>query len=196
MGPVMPTINDTLPHQRGITLMLAILVMLALSFAALGLLYFVRYDTEVSANVAVHTAAIQASDVGLEDANIALQDLPNFPEAMNMSHIAWWYDPPQTQPGPPPPPPVSFWSGCGSAGSCGVAPPVTAGAITYDVEYVVAPSGLPAAVLNGADQGSAPVTSYRTYIAYVNVELPDTGLAALEYHQMNADVAATIRKVQ
>ncbi|MHB1567293.1 MAG: hypothetical protein ACYCXG_11380 [Acidiferrobacter sp.] len=192
----MPTVQEKSPHQRGITLMLAILVMLALSFAALGLLYFVRYDAEVSSNVAVHTAAIQASDVGLEDANIALQGLSNFPEALNMSNVAWWYNPPQSVPGPPPRPSVSFWSGCGSAGTCGVAPPVTAGAITYDVEYVVAPSGLPAAVLNGADQGSAPVTSYRTYIAYVNVALPNTGLTALEYHQMNADVEATLRKVQ
>lgn len=182
-------------RERGVTLMLVIFVLLALTFAALGLMYFVRYDSEVASNVAVHTEAIQATDVGLEAANVVLQAHTGFPEASNMAGVSWWYPP--TAPGPPPPPSVGFWSGCAQAGSCGAVPGgVVIGGMTFDVEYVIAPSGILAAILNGASQASAGTTSYMTYVAFVNARLSNSNLAAGSYHNMNADIQATIRKVE
>ncbi len=181
-------------RERGITLMLAIFVLLALTFAALGLMYFVRYDSEMASNAAVHTEAMQATDVGLEAANVVLQAHAGFPEASNMGGVSWWYPP--TGLGPPPPPSVGFWSGCAGAGTCGVVPGgVVIGGTTFDVEYVIAPSGAPAAILNGAGPSSRNVTSYMTYTAYVNARLSNGSLAVGSYHNMNANIQATIRKV-
>ncbi len=182
-------------RERGITLMLVIFVLLALTFAALGLMYFVRYDSEVASNVAVHTEAMQATDVGLEAANVVLQAHTGFPEASNMAGVSWWYPP--TALGPPPPPSTGFWSGCAGAGTCGVVPGgVVIGGTTFDVEYVVAPSEAPAAILNGASQSSGNATSYMTYTAYVNARLSNSNLAVGSFHNMNADIQATIRKVE
>ncbi len=180
-------------YQRGVTLMLAIFVIMALTFAVLGLMYFVRYGSEVASNTAVHTEAIQATDIGLETANTLLQQHSGFPEASNMTGIPWWYNPVQTTPGPPSPPPVSFWTTCAGK-SCGTTSVVING-VTFNVEYVVAPSGLPPAVVNGASQASSAVTSYMTYMAYVNAQLSNKGLTAAESHNMNADIEATLRKV-
>ncbi|AWP22793.1 hypothetical protein C4901_05080 [Acidiferrobacter sp. SPIII_3] len=180
-------------YQRGVTLMLAIFVILALTFAVLGLMYFVRYGSEVASNSAAHTEAIQATDIGLEAANAQLQQHSGFPEASNMTGVSWWYTPVQTAPGPPQPPPVSFWATCAPK-SCGATSIVING-VTFNVEYVVSPSGLPPAILNGASQASSTTTSYMTYLAYVNAQLSNNGLAAGENHNMNADIEATLRKV-
>lgn len=186
-------IKDGAARQRGVTLMLVIFVVLALTFAVLGLVYFVRYGSEVASNSAVHTEAIQATDIGLETANTLLQQQNGFPEASNMTGIPWWYNHPPATPGPPQPPPVGFWTTCAPA-SCGETSVVING-VTFNVEYVVAPSGLPPAVLNGASQASSATTSYMTYLAYVNAQLSNNGLAAGESHNMNADIEATLRKV-
>ncbi len=186
--------------QRGVTLLLAIMVVLALSFAALGLVYFVRYDSEASSNVAAHTEAMQATEVGLEAANTDLQNLSQFPELMSMTGQSWYYVPVAMAPGPPLPPTLSFWNSCLGAKQCAevtVPAPGTArpGQMTFNVEYIVSPGGLPAQMLNGAGQGTGPVTSYMTYLCYVNAEVSNTGLSFNEYHRMNSDIEATLRKV-
>ena len=188
-------IRECAARQRGVTLMLAIFAILALTFAVLGLVYFVRYGSEVASNSAVHTEAIQATDIGLEAANTQLQLHSGFPEASNMAGIQWWYNPAPTALGPPQPPPVSFWATCAPTKSCGATSIIING-VTFNVEYVVAPSGLPPAVLNGASQASSTTTSYMTYLAYVNAQLSNQGLAAGESHNMNADIEATLRKVE
>ena len=199
MGTVMPITSSHArtgggaARQRGVTLMLAIFVILALTFAVLGLVYFVRYGSEVASNTAVHTEAIQATDIGLEAANTSLQLHTGYPEASNMAGIPWWYSPAQTTLGPPKPPPVSFWTGCAPK-ACGATSVVING-VRFNVEYVVAPSGIPPAILNGASQASSATTSYMTYLAYVNAQLSNTGLTTAESHNMNADIEATIRKV-
>ena len=184
-------IRECAARQRGVTLMLAIFAILALTFAVLGLVYFVRYGSEVASNSAVHTEAIQATDIGLEAANTQLQLHSGFPEASNMAGIQWWYNPAPTALGPPQPPPVSFWATCAPK-SCG-ATSITINGVTFNVEYVVAPSGLPATVLNGTQKSG--VTAYMTYLAYVNAQLSNQGLAAGESHNMNADIEATLRKL-
>ena len=178
-------------HQRGVTLMLVIFVILALTFAVLGLVYFVRYGSEVASNSAVHTEAIQATDIGLEAANAQLQQQTGFPGISSMVGVPWWYVQPTI--GPPQPPPVSFWASCAPS-SCGVTSVVISG-VTFNVEYVVSASGLPPAILNGASQASSATTSYMTYMAYVNAQLSNNGLALGEVHNMNADIEATLRKV-
>lgn len=147
MGPV--TMNygtsHTRGHQGGITLLLSILVILTLTFIGLGLMDFVGFDSDVSSNAAVNAAEVQASDVGLAAASQALQNLPGYPETLNMSAYSWWYNPPPTttanggsaivRPIPPttststtPNPPGvyttsytnAFWQNCGQNKTCGV----------------------------------------------------------------------------
>lgn len=200
MGRVKGGVVVPFRGQRGVTLLLAIIVVLALSFAALGLIYFVRYDSEASSNVAAHTEAMQATEVGLEDANKDLQNLAQFPEAMQLSGVSWWHVFTASSPGQIPGPSLRFWKSCVSLGQCAqVTVPATGtalpGQMTFTVEYVVSPGGLPAQMLNGAGQGTAPVTSYMTYLCYVNAEVSDVGLSVNERHGMNADIEATLRKM-
>lgn len=199
MGRVKERVVVPFRGQRGVTLLLAIMVVLALSFAALGLVYFVRYDSEASSNVAAHTEAMQATEVGLEAANQDLQNLSQFPELMPMAGRPWYYVPVATALGPPKPPSLTFWNTCfpKQCGKVRVPAAGTArpGQMTFHVEYIVSPGGLPAQMLNGAGQGTGAVTSYMTYLCYVNAEVSNTGLAFNEYHHMNADIEATLRKV-
>ena len=138
-------ISDFHRRQAGVTLLLSILVILTLTFIGLGLMDFAGFDNDVSSNAAVHAAEVQASDVGLSAASQALQNLPGYPETLNMSPYPWWYNPPPTvaangsgaaiiQPIPPttststtPNPPGvyitpytnAFWQGCANK-TCGV----------------------------------------------------------------------------
>lgn len=178
--------------QRGVTLMLAILVLLALTFSALGLMYFVRYDTAVSGNVALHAAALQASDVGLETASQDLAALATYPETMK-SGPPWWYVPPP-QPGVagivPADPGSGFWGTCYPA-QCGeVTVPYAGNPKGLVAEFVVEPTGLRPQVLNGTQiiAGSGgPVTTYHVYDAFINV-------SGSNFRNLNVNVEATLRK--
>ncbi|MDA8390488.1 MAG: hypothetical protein M0Z76_07140 [Gammaproteobacteria bacterium] len=191
MEPVI-TLRSPLGRQTGVTLMLTIFILLALTFAVMGLLYFVRYDNEVSANVAVRTSAQQASDIGLEAANNALQQLPAFPQTLPTVG-GTWYDPALTSAtGVPATPAASFWTAC--AGTTCTQQTVTVGALTFVVEYVVEPTNLPAQTLNGYEIQSNGSATYLTYDAFVDVTLSQPGFNPLEASNMHVDAEAVLRK--
>ncbi len=173
-------------RQSGVTLMLSVLVLLVLTFAVLGLVYFVRYDNEVSANVAVRASAEQASDIGLAAASSALQQLPAFPQTLP-SVGGPWYD--ATMAGAPS---VAFWSGC--AGVSCAEQTVTVGALTFTVKYMVEPTPLPAQTLNGYEVQSNGAVTYLVYDAFVDVTLNQPGLGGLEASNMHVDAEAVLRK--
>lgn len=196
-------------HESGITLLLAILVLLALTFAGMGLLYFVRDDAEVSSNVAMQAAVLQASDVGLEQANAALQGLSNFPEVINMSPYPWWdannlvTGTTTVQPVNPAISNPSFWTQCASLSppQCSVVQPSTefpSSLLSFAgrnliIEYVVEPTGLPAQVLNGYESLSNGAVTYKFYTAFVNVQIQNAGTTS-PAGNLNANVEATLRK--
>ncbi len=164
-------------RQRGITLLLSILVLLTLTFIGMGLMDFTGFDSDVSSNTAQNAAALQASDVGLATASQSLDALPAYPETLNMTPYPWWYSPPASGSSTtikPARPPTSFWQSCAPK-TCGVVAGwnghktgVPFGGQDFTVEYVVEPTGLGQQLLNGYEAGS-PATPYRLYDAYVYV---------------------------
>ncbi len=179
--------------QQGVTLMLTIFILLALTFAVVGLLYFIRYDNLVSANVAVRASAREASDQGLSAAATALQNLPGFPQLLTGPQLAAanavWYDPnlATLPPGP------GFWSSCAGVNCASML--VTAGKTTFTVKYVVVPTPVTAQTLNGYQDVSNGATSYLIYDAYVDVTLYQPLLNLLDASNMHVDVEAVLRKV-
>lgn len=55
-------------RQRGLVLVLALIVLAAMSLAAIGLMRGVLGSNRVAGNLAYQQAAVQAADVGLETA--------------------------------------------------------------------------------------------------------------------------------
>lgn len=167
--------------ERGITLMLSLLVLMALTFSAMALMYFAGYDTDVSSNVALNAAALQATDVGVQTASLDLHLLPAYPETLNMGAYPWWDATlPLSSSGIPVPgdPQNStnpqFWATCGGVNpaQCGSVPVQFAGR-TLTVNFVIEPTGLRPQVLNGSQivPGSGgPTTTYMVYDAFVNVQ--------------------------
>ena len=162
--------------------MLSILVLLALTFAALGLLYFVRFGTAVSANNALDAAALQASDVGLATASYDLRSLSAYPETLNMAGYPWYYVPTPTSSGPVSAP---NWSSCVGASQCG-STSVNFSGYTFTVEFAVEPTGLAPQTLNGYETGG-PTTRYRLYDTFVYV-------TASGPSNLNMNVEAALRK--
>ncbi len=182
--------------QRGITLMLAIMVLLAITFSAFGLMYYARYDSAVSSNGALNAAALEASDIGLQAASTALEGLGGYPETMNMGPYPWWDTnlplSPSGVPAPGDPQNATnwtFWQNCATAKTCAQILVPFAGRNLL-VEYVIEPTGLRPQVLNGSQvlAGSGgPTTTYRLYDAFVNV----AGGAGSNFH---LTVEAALRK--
>ena len=186
-------------YESGITLLLSILVLLSLTFMGMGLLYLVQTGSEVSSNIAVQTAALEASDYGLHAANQDLQSLAAFPEASAMTGVPWWYPTPIIAPAtvamPVDPAKVpntpGFWTTCATSSPplCGsVSPPGQFAGRTFIVEFVVEPTGLPAQIANGYTN-----MPFRLYEAFVNVQfMPNNSPNAA---QLSINVESTLRKV-
>lgn len=191
----------TRPFQSGITLMLAILVLLVLTFVGLGLLYFVQTDSVVSSNVATQAAALEASDAGLAQANRDLQSLSQYPQYIpSMTQVSWWYVPPPiagTTTITPQAPTVQnsqFWVNCasGTHPTCGAVLVPFAG-YKLTAEFVVEATGLRPQTLNGYEAGSGGGPStYEIYDAFVHVQGP--GLSGNRSPSLNSDVEAALRK--
>lgn len=170
--------------QRGITLLLSILILLALTFVGLALLNITGYDAVLSGNGALNAAAVQASDAGLAQASQDLQALTSYPDSLNMAAYRWWYVPPILAPSTlvvAAPPSTSFWQTCATStvtnttcgvvtgwGANGAAQGVPFAGNVLQVEFVVEPTGAGQQTLNGYEAGS-PATSYRLYDTYVYV---------------------------
>lgn len=72
---LMNTVHSHRPGQRGLVLVLALIVLAAMSLAAIGLMRGVLGSNRVSGNLAYQQAAVQAADVGAETAIAWLEQL-------------------------------------------------------------------------------------------------------------------------
>lgn len=162
-----------------------------ITFAVLALIYLTRNDVLISSNMAVQSAAQEATDQGLSTANAALQALPNWPEITSPG--SWYLPLPTNTNGPtrPTAPPASFWSSC--TGTTCASIPVRYGSFDFNVQYVMYPAGAIATQVGGNEQnqpGTGPgVQSIRYYVVYVHTSRANGG-------GLGVTVQAILRKVQ
>ncbi|WP_409408623.1 hypothetical protein AAE485_09245 [Acidithiobacillus ferriphilus] len=182
-----PARND----ERGAILVITLVLVLVITIAVLALMYLTRNNVLISSNMAVQSAAQEATDQGVTAANTSLQILPNWPE---ITSPGTWYQPlPSNANGPTRPtvPPASFWSNC--TGTTCASIPVKYGSFNFNVQYVMYPAGALATQVGGNEQnqtGTGPgVQSMRYYVVYVHTSRTNGG-------GLGVTVQAILRKVQ
>ena len=184
--------SETDPNKEsGAILVITLVLVLVITIAVLALIYLTRNNVLISSNMAVQSAAQEATDQGVTAANTSLQILPNWPE---ITSPGTWYQPlPSNANGPTRPtvPPASFWSNC--TGTTCASIPVQYGSFNFNVQYVMYPAGALATQLSGNEQnqtGTGPgVQSIRYYVVYVHTSRTNGG-------GLGVTVQAILRKVQ
>lgn len=168
-------------RERGAILVITLVLVLVMTIAVVALMYLTKNNVLIASNMAVQSAAQEATDQGLNAVNTELQSLPNWPEIASPGS---WYSPLPTSNGVtvrPSAPTASFWTSCASAGThtCGSLP-VTYGPFQFTVEYVMYPSGAMATPLQGSEinqHGAAGTTPQmvRYYVVYVHTARSNGG---------------------
>ena len=182
---------ETDPNKEsGAILVITLVLVLVITIAVLALIYLTRNNVLISSNMAVQSAAQEATDQGVTAANTSLQILPNWPE---ITSPGTWYLPlPSNANGltRPTVPPASFWSSCGT--QC-ASIPVKYGSFNFNVQYVMYPADALATQVGGNEQnqtGTGPgVQSMRYYVVYVHTSRTNGG-------GLGVTVQAILRKVQ
>ncbi len=91
--------------ESGAILVITLVLVLVITIAVLALIYLTRNNVLISSNMAVQSAAQEATDQGVTAANTSLQILPNWPEITSPGS---WYLPLPTSTTRPTVPPASF----------------------------------------------------------------------------------------
>ncbi|MHB8115334.1 MAG: hypothetical protein ACYDC7_10085 [Acidithiobacillus ferrivorans] len=176
--------------ENGAILVITLVLVLVITIAVLALIYLTRNNVLISSNMAVQSAAQEATDQGVTAANTSLQILPNWPEITSPG--SWYLPLPSNANGltRPTVPPASFWSSCGT--QC-ASIPVKYGSFNFNVQYVMYPAGALATQVGGNEQnqtGTGPgVQSIRYYVVYVHTSRTNGG-------GLGVTVQAILRKVQ
>lgn len=208
-GPAIEPHHDLIMDQdeRGIAVLLIVLVLIfAVSLALMAYLYLNQTNTLIASNLAVQNAAQEATDVGLQKAATWLNDQPNWPEitaATNSSALAPHFllhmpstgyasttvtsDSPVQAPSEP-----NFWNNCAGTQCYQLSQPVKFASMSFQIEYVIFPSGSLSTQLGGNDQGqtgngNGGVRS-RYYVVFVHAQRSHGG-------GLGVTVQATLRKV-
>ncbi len=177
--------------EEGAVLVITLILVLVITIAVLALIYLTRNDVLISSNMAVQSAAQEATDQGVTAANTSLQDLPNWPEITSPG--SWYHPLPTNANGPtrPTAPPANFWSSC--TGTTCASIPVQYGNFNFNVQYVMYPAGALATQVGGNMQnqtGIGPgVQSIRYYVVYVHTSRANGG-------GLGVTVQAILRKVK
>ena len=178
-------------QEGGAILVITLVLVLVVTIAVLALMYLTRNDVLISSNMAVQSAAQEATDQGVTAANTSLQTLPNWPEITSPG--SWYLPLPTNANGPTRPavPPASFWSSC--TGTTCASIPIQYGSFNFNVQYVMYPAGALATQVGGNEQnqtGTGPgVQSIRYYVVYVHTSRANGG-------GLGVTVQAILRKVQ
>ena len=183
---------ETDPNKEsGAILVITLVLVLVITIAVLALIYLTRNNVLISSNMAVQSAAQEATDQGVTAANTSLQTLPNWPE---ITSPGYWYLPLPTNANGltrPTAPPASFWSSC--TGTTCASIPIQYGNFNFNVQYVMYPAGALATQVGGNEQnqtGTGPgVQSIRYYVVYVHTSRTNGG-------GLGVTVQAILRKVQ
>lgn len=176
--------------ESGAILVITLVLVLVITIAVLALIYLTRNNVLISSNMAVQSAAQEATDQGVTAANTSLQILPNWPEITSPG--SWYLPLPSNANGltRPTVPPASFWSSCGT--KC-ASIPVKYGSFDFNVQYTMYPAGALATQVGGNEQnqtGTGPgVQSIRYYVVYVHTSRTNGG-------GLGVTVQAILRKVQ
>lgn len=173
--------------EAGSTLLLAMVVLLGLSLAAITAMYLARTDTQISGNLAYRNAASEATNVALQTAGAQIEAAmaPNnqLLEYQNPASLApWYYSSPAKISNM-----KAYWQNCDSnnapvgsrCASISVGSNTTA--YKFKVKYFVQPTGSVDMNPNGSDQFYAVY-----YRVYAHAENQNGGSTA-------ADVEATYR---
>jgi hypothetical protein len=166
--------------ESGAILVITLVLVLVITIAVLALIYLTRNNVLISSNMAVQSAAQEATDQGLSAANTsllqALAARQQWPEVVSPGY---WYHPlPTNSNGTtrPTSPPASFWSTC--TGTACASIPVQYGNFNFNVQYVMYPAGALATQVPGYDQnqsgiGQVPIIRY--YVVYVHTSRANVG---------------------
>ncbi|MBN6741810.1 hypothetical protein JKG47_14960 [Acidithiobacillus sp. MC6.1] len=186
------------PQESGAILVITLVLVLVITIAVLALIYLTRNDVLISSNMAVQSAAQEATDTGLYQANMKLQALTDWPEILyagNNTALNPWYAPlpivngVTTRPTAPPP---SFWQSCSTNNKC-ASTMVQYQNFDFQIQYIVQPAGSLATQVPGNEQnqtGTGPgVQSIRYYVVYVHTSRTNGG-------GLGVTVQAILRKVQ
>ncbi|MBN2680650.1 hypothetical protein HHS34_006640 [Acidithiobacillus montserratensis] len=192
--------------ERGAILVVVLVLIFAVTLALLAYLYLNKNNTLIASNLAIQNAAQEATDVGLQDAAAWLNTQPNWPEVMaagNSSALAPYFllsmpangyaTAPVTSSTPiQAPSDPSFWSNCAGTSCHQLTKPVTFASQSFQVEYVIFPSGGMSTQLGGNEQsqtggGNGSIQS-RYYVVFVHAQRSNSG-------GLGVTVQAVIRKV-
>jgi Tfp pilus assembly protein PilX len=179
-----PTQNVSEP-ERGAILVVVLVLIFAVTLALMAYLYLNKNNTLIASNLAVQSAAQEATDAGLQNASAWLNNQPNWPEvtaAANSAALAPYFlmnmpntgystttitsSSPIQAPSDP-----SFWSNCAGS-TCFSLGTVSYGPFSYQVEYVIFPSGGIATQLGGNEQSQVGnvngAVQSRYYVVFVH----------------------------
>ena len=172
--------------ERGAILVVVLVLIFAVTLALMAYLYLNKNNTLIASNLAVQSAAQEATDAGLQNASAWLNNQPNWPEVtagtnsnalapnflMTMpstgySTTAVTSTSPIQAPSDP-----SFWNKCVSNTTCYSMGAVSYGSFSYQVEYVIFPSGGIATQLGGNEQSQVGningAVQSRYYVVFVH----------------------------
>lgn len=194
--------------ERGAILVVVLVLIFAVTLAVMAYLYLNKNNTLIASNLAVQNAAQEATDVGLQHAAAWLNSQPNWPEVLaanNSTALAPYFlmsmptngyattavtsSTPIQVPSDP-----SFWNNCaGTSSTCHqITNPVTFASQSFQVEYVIFPSGGMSTQLGGNEQsqtgnGTGGIQS-RYYVVFVHAQRSNGG-------GLGVTVQAVLRKV-
>jgi len=188
--------SETNKQEGGAILVITLILVLVVTIAVLALMYLTRNDVLISSNMAVQSAAQEATDTGLYQANVKLQALTDWPEILyagNNTALNPWYAPLPIVNGittRPTAPPASFWQSCSTHNQC-ASTTVQYQNFDFQIQYIVQPAGSLATQVPGYEQNQTGtgIPLIRYYVVYVHTSRANGG-------GLGVTVQAILRRVQ
>ncbi len=190
-------------EEQGAILVIVLVLIFAVTLALLAYLYLNKNNSLIASNLAVQNAAQEATDQGLEHASAWLNNLPTWPEIsansganlaprffLSMPTSGYLTASTQSVPIQAPNDP-SYWTSCAANTTCNSIGTVSYGPFSYQVEYVIFPTGGMSTQLGGNEQsqtGTANSIQSRYYVVFVHAMNSNGG-------GLGVTVQAVIRKV-
>ncbi|MFA7496958.1 MAG: hypothetical protein WCY67_11725 [Acidithiobacillus sp.] len=195
MNEQKPILSASESTESGAILVVVLVLIFAVTLALMAYLYLNKNNTLIASNLAVQNAAQEATDAGLQRAAAWLNGQPNWPEVLAASsstalaprfllsmptsgYSSATASTNSTIIQPPSNP--SFWTSCVSSNDCQSIGTSSYGPFSFQVEYVIFPSGSMSTQLGGSEQsqtGNAPgAVQSRYYVVFVHAMRSNGGL--------------------
>lgn len=191
-------------EEQGAILVIVLVLIFAVTLALLAYLYLNKNNSLIASNLAVQNAAQEATDQGLEHASAWLNTQSTWPELLagtagtnleprfflNMPTTGYLTTSTNNVSIQAPNDP-SYWTKCVGKNTCHSIGNVSYGPFSYQVEYVIFPTGGMSTQLGGNDQsqtGTGNSLQSRYYVVFVHAMNSKGG-------GLGVTVQAVIRKV-